>query len=357
MKRTDKIIQIKDDNYHYTHGYYTDNVWIDNDSFIASRSIYQNIDRKEREQVIVNLKEGKIEPLNELKGCIAYIVKDGIVYFATAGQVKAFNTADKSLRIICENPYYSIEYDKPDKSIRIEKGFLHQLSITNNGKYLSGFSADEGKPTKFYVINIQSGEMDLVLEKAFEKPFDVTNHGMICPEDENLLFFAHEGITFYVSNRLWLYDIKQKTARNIAKQKLDADGNLGDCFGHEMWAPDGKGLYFVKYICSPVPPKGICYVDTETGKVDLLYSGFKYWHVGVSPDGRYLVSDTQAAINRSEVILIDREDNTETLIDTARIYGQHPCHPHPQISRDNSKIIYTALDDKGRTYVSVAYLK
>jgi len=124
-----------------------------------------------------------------------------------------------------------------------------------------------------------------------------------------------------------------------------------------MWAPDGKGLYFVKYLCLPTPPRGICYVDVQTGKAELLYTGYRYWHVGVSEDGRYLTADTQTGKDYSEVVLIDLNDNSETVIDKAKTNWTHPCHPHPQISPDNKKVVYTALNEKGRTCVKVAILK
>ena len=70
---------------------------------------------------------------------------------------------------------------------------------------------------------------------------------MICPTDKDLFFFAHEGNTEYISNRLWLYDHKSKTMRNIAKQSLNENGDISECYGHEAWSHNGEGLYFVKY--------------------------------------------------------------------------------------------------------------
>ena len=181
---------------------------------------------------------------------------------------------------------------------------------------------------------------------------------MISPFDKDLFFFAHEGDCRYVSNRLWLYNAETKKSWNIAKQTLNQDGTLGDCFGHEMWAPDGKGIYFAKYAGSPEPPRGICYVDIETGKYELLYTKYKYWHVGVSQDGRYLTADTQYDPHQSEVVIIDRETGEEFVVDMPYMTGRHPCHPHPQLSPDNKKIVYTALSKEGgRTCIKVAYLK
>ena len=78
----------------------------------------------------------------------------------------------------------------------------------------------------------------------------------------------------------------------VLQVTVDINGNLAECFGHESWAPHGKGMYFVKYPVSPQPPKGICYVDLKTREISLLYSGFPYWHVGVSENNRFLLADT-----------------------------------------------------------------
>ncbi len=105
----------------------------------------------------------------------------------------------------------------------------------------------------FVGVRSKHPEIGFFYERNFKKPFNDVAHLMVCPENHELMFFCHEGETFYISNRLWLYDMGTGKEWNIAKQTLDRDGNLGDCFGHEMWTPDGKGLYFVKYDCSSLP--------------------------------------------------------------------------------------------------------
>ena len=179
---------------------------------------------------------------------------------------------------------------------------------------------------------------------------------MICPQNENLFFFAHEGDTRYISNRLWIYDHENKSMKNIAKQRLNSDGELADCFGHEAWAPDGSGMYFIKYDLSPSSLTGICFVDAASGEFDILYSEYKYWHVGVSADGRYLTADTRYPGEWSEIILVDRESGEQKLIDIAPTTKKHPCHPPPILSPDNKKIAYTSLDSRGNTCVKITFI-
>ena len=47
----EKIVTLRDDDYHYTAGYFVTNKWIDNDTFIAVRSTEQNIGDDNNEEL------------------------------------------------------------------------------------------------------------------------------------------------------------------------------------------------------------------------------------------------------------------------------------------------------------------
>ena len=332
----EKIITLTDDKYHYTAGYYVTNKWIDNETFIGVR-FKETVN--DNELIKISLKNMDIDVIDRNILCAGFsTVYNGNVFYNDSKGVVEMNVNSGTKRRICVTDATAFQ-------------------MTTDGKFASVF-VENDEPNRFYRIDIEKGEIEKLYDKMFNKPFNVANHFMISPTDKDIFFFAHEGSTFYVSNRLWIYDAKTGNERNIAKQRLDKDGNVGDCFGHEMWAPDGKGLYFVKYSCSPIKPCGICYVDIKSGEYELLYSKYKYWHVGVSADGRFLTADTQYAPHQSEVVVIDRENGIESVVDMPYMTGVHPCHPHPQLSPDNSKVIYTALDkEDGRTCIKIAYLK
>ena len=351
MIKATKLLEITDDEYHYTAGYYTTNKWIDNDSFVAARSkkphMLLSVCDEPTELVKITLSTGEKKVLcNDSIGFVSYVVYKNLVYYSTGSEMKKINTDTGVITTL----YKETEYTADKKTI------MEMPEITSDGKYLSVYILRENLSTVFLRIDTETGEGVKMCEKLFGKPFYFANHGMICPTDPYKIFFAHEGNTRYISNRLWLYDAKKDEMRNIARQKFDSDNNLGDCFGHEMWAPDGKGLYFVKYIASILPPAGICYVDAETGEYDVLYSKYNYWHVGVSHDGRYLLSDTQYKENDSQVVVIDRQTNEEAVIDTVTATS-HPAHPHPQMSPDNQKLIYTTLSADGKIYIKVVFLE
>jgi len=346
MVQAEKTIFIHDDTYHYTAAYYTTNKWVDADTLVLSRSESETIGAMKPEAcelVLYSCKDQSMKVIcNDITNFNSYVVHQKLVYYTNRTQLRCIDLDTGENRLIYEKDFDEIEaFGGPQ--------------ITNDGKTVSLYANREDFGGFFFTVDTQTGRSRKLLTKRFESPFHFANHGMICPENPDLLFFAHEGNTFYISNRLWLYDAKTDKAWNLAKQSLNQCGNLGDCFGHESWAYDGKGMYFVKYPCSPTPPTGICYVDIGTGKHELLYTSYNYWHVGSSQDGRFLLADTLAP-DHNEVVVIDREDGSETVID--RVKGKaHPAHPHPQMSLDNKKVVYTALDDAGRTGVKITFLK
>lgn len=360
MLTAEKIITITDEQYHYTSAYYTTNKWLDRDTIVLARSKNQTIGVRANpfedhvELVKVSLKDGSKTVLCN-DALTFYAVWRDQVFYSNGYALKAIDVPTGAIRTIYENEACKA-FVHSGKEYSGETLLLQQPHLTNDGKWVAMYIPRKDQASIFLRVNTQTGEAENFLEKQFAHPFYQGNHLMPCPENGDLYFFAHEGTTQYVSNRLWLYDCARKEARNIARQRLNADGDLGDCFGHEMWAPDGKGLYFVKYPCSPEPPRGVCYVDAQSGEYELLYSGFEYWHVGVSGDGQFITADTFAN-GRSGVVVIDRSDDSENLIDTVDITWQHPCHPHPQLCADNSRVSYTALSDAGRTCVKIAYLK
>ena len=343
-----EVSVITDSIYHYSFGYFTANKWIDENRIVLIRGKSYELDEFNRtaELVLADINNGKEEllytfnsakPLKIGAGyCEAYVVSGNTVYFIDVeGEITDY-----------ESVLY--KFDISDRSIKeIYRGknfyFPH---ITNDGKYLN-IELLPDKENGLYgcvVIDTETEIAEIVFSKKFNKPFEDLAHIMICPTDKDKIFFCHEGDTFYVSNRLWMYE-KGKDMKCIAEQRLDTDGNLGDCFGHECWTADGKGLYFVKYNCSPMGPKGISYVNADgTGQRTAIYGKYPYWHVCASPDGRFLASDTQSG-SYSGVCLIDTFTGDEKLLYKAKSSWSHPTHPHPSFNLDGSKIIFHHIID------------
>ena len=325
-------------NYHA--GYYTYNKWVDDRRIVLQK--WEGDDSAPHTHVLHDIETGEERVLCEGAG---FPVVNGGRFYYTKGPslfVGDINTA------IAEKVWHS-EGEFP----------LSYTHVTNDGRYVGLRATPPDGTAVLLVYDNRTGECREIYRKRFREPFPVADHVMICPTDPNLMFFAHEGKTEYISNRLWVADGRTGTARCIAKQNLTPDGDLADCFGHEMWAPDGKGMYFVKYQVSLTPPKGICYVDYATGEIKLVASAFRYWHAGVSADGRKLVADTApdwdtlSPEDDCEVVCIDLERGTETLVARAASTWKHPCHPHPQFSPAADQICFTTLSEHGKVCVGI----
>lgn len=326
-------IRISDSKMHYSVGYFTINCWIDDDNLIVNESDYRS-DFSDSRVYLVNLVEGTKHLLVE--HCGARIVYGRTLYYVWKKNLYSLDIDTMEIKKIC-----NCEYD------------LSMPHITSDGRYISFEMYDNKVGCRgACLVDVVTGEAAEAFYKVFAEPFPTANHVMICPTDHNKIFFSHEGDTHYVSNRLWLYE-KDKGMRCIAKQYLDEDGNLGDCFGHECWAPDGKGLWFVKYPVSPKPPKGLSYVDLEGNQKIAVYGKYPYWHVSCSADGKYLAADTQICkyagpkmesvseedmklVYDSDCCVINLETGEEKAVIRVVTNSKHPCHPHPRFS-PNSK--------------------
>jgi Tol biopolymer transport system component len=122
--------------------------------------------------------------------------------------------------------------------------------------------------------------------------------------------------------------------------------------GHEIWAFDGSGLYFVKYAHSPDKPTGVYFADKRGERHAFVNGDYTYWHVGVSPDDRYAAADTQEP-GRSRIVLIDTATKQSKLLCELPCRGVHPGHPHPSFSPDSRKVTFTFSDEQDTLWVGV----
>lgn len=341
-----EFLRIYKQEYIYSCGYYSQNCWVDNDRLILSRR--RNLSKDNffggTDLILVDTKRKSEKVIcSDNSYGVNHIVFGNTLYYVKEG-----------------NRLCSIDIDTLEKkTVYTCETDIVQPHITADGRYLCWFD-EEGKTFKQTCrrLDLKTGEAEIMVEYGFAPPFYVANHFMICPTNPDIIFFAHEGDTTYITNRLWIAE-KGKEPYNLAEQRLDKNGNLLDCFGHESWASDGKGLYFVKYACSPEPPCGIGYVDLETKQLKILYSKYKYWHVCAAPNGKYLTADigpndlNENDIGCSGVCLIDLEKNTEKILVDVKNGKSHPAHPHPQFNPSCTKICFNDAMEDGTLSVGI----
>lgn len=180
----------------------------------------------------------------------------------------------------------------------------------------------------------------------FADPHPIANHAQINPVYRDQIFFAHEGLT-EMPDRIWSVDTATNTATNLYHQAKKPDGSAGEYVGHETWSHDGERLYFVKYWMSPLPPIGVWFVSRDGSQSGMINGDHPYWHVGVSPDGRYLAADTQVIGGVSKVVVIELATGRSKVIATGLAATNHPAHPHPTFSRSSEIVTFSFLDATG----------
>ena len=335
--------EITDEKYNYSFGYYTENKWLDEKSLVLIRGNTPSISTDKAtdsyaELIIYNVENGEV--------CI---VADGVSSFTD------FLVHGNTVYYVKNSALLSYNSDNGETKELVSKKGIGNVHINSDGRFISAFCCDRSV-SSHYIVNTETGVTELLFEKTFPEPYPFANHGMVSPTDENIYFFAHEGDTKNIFDRMWIYDRRKKEMRNIAKQRVDDNGYPIDCIGHECFAHDGCGLYFVRYHESR-SENGICYADVYGSCMRLLYTGYDYWHVGASESGNYLTADTRnLGGDKSGVVIIDLKSGEEKLIDAPRVTFKHPCHPHPQLSPDDKRLIYHFVSDSGMIGVKIVYL-
>ena len=379
MVTIEKYTEIKYDDYNVHAAYTSENFWVDADRLVLFK---QDKTTGKPYLMLVSLKDGTKEVLDEIDYStdkLSYFVCRNKVIYSTGDKIGILDVDTRENEVVYrleltdreKEILYTDKYTEfRDKIFSGENNLLMLPHATNDGRYISvyrihiNFDSAEAngyipdKYAEFIIIDAVEKKVKYTYQKVFAGSFWVANHLAVNPVNPDIFAFSHEGDACYVPNRIWLYDNTQKRAWNAMKQETDGDNVLLEFIVHELWAPSGRGMYYIKYNGSE-KPSGIGYLDLDTGNKKVLYSAFPYWHCTASMDETMLAGDTQPHPNvgLSKVIIIDTKDGSETVIDTVLETGNHPSHPHPQIAPDNSKVAYTYLDKNGNIAVKIAYLQ
>ena len=375
MRKIKNTVDICEKDYDIYTTYHSQNRWVDSDTIVLWA---KNKKTEKNYFMIVSLKNGTRKILNDNEG---HYVAD-LASYTVSGRNIIYTERDKVFKLNIDSMEEEIIFkiDQDEKILKFlyddnadfkYKSNLIMPHVTNDGKYVSFFliyaNYDTMEPSGYipekysicYVVDIETKKLCYKFQKVFNGSAWVANHFAINPNDHNLVAFSHEGDCALVANRVWFYDNNTEKMYNAAKQKMTEDMDLGEQYTHDVWAPDGRGMYIVKFRDSIIKPCGIVYLDKESLEQEILYTGFDYLHVAASCDDKYLVADTvmDSYTMESEIILIDQEKKTEIPIDKVKVMPVHPCHAHPQMSPDNNKISYTMLRENGDIAVRIACME
>lgn len=257
-------------------------------------------------------------------------------------------------RIYAANPMTGEKYVVSSKPGVI---FKEPLSVNDDGSRLGVYwCSNSGDDYTVGWVDTATGDVHAAAQPGFPEPYPVANHTQVNPADPNLLFFAHEGLAHHIPDRIWSVDTETRQSRNLYVQQKTPDGSIGEYVGHEVWSHDGEKLYFVNYPHSPLQTAGVYYVSKDGTTSGLVSNAFPYWHVGVSPDGRWAAADTMPDQSRSKIVLIDLVTGASRVLCDIRCGDRHPAHPHPTFSPDGNKVTFSFVNDEGDTAVGIIEL-
>ena len=335
-----EYFEISDDKLCVAHCYFTTNSFTsDSKSVVIATFEDDGTTKPPCRYYVLDLESGKYEYLTSAKGWETGGVScENKLYYSEGNKLRCTDIASKQTELIWEAPE--------------NKVFHGSASFTNDGRYLGVYWSENEQNSTFGVFDTKENKMHSAGEVSFMPPFTFADHGMICPTNKEIMFFAHEGSCFYVTDRLWLLDKKTGERRNLFKQRLTESGSNADCVGHESWKRDGSGVFFCKYAVSPEKPTGIHFCDLD-GNVKCINSEAAHWHAAADSQGVYVVSDTGPMGLESDIMLTDTRTGNAVILEHVNRWANHPGHPHPSFSPDCSKVIYAFRKEDGNLAVAV----
>ena len=214
------------------------------------------------------------------------------------------------------------------------------ISITNDGRYLSGYNAG-----KYSRMDTQTGELLArgMNFKGYNSDSLGVGHPIINPEYENLVFFCNEGTTQLIPDRLWLWNIDTDEVYNSFVQGENPNGLTGECSGHEVWNIDGEKMYWVKYTQTQnVGQSGFMRMDKYGKTREYINGDYAIWHCFPAGDDNWVAGDT----NSGQIILANCNTYESYYIAKFRMWNaSHPYQPHPHINFGSTVVSWQMVDD------------
>ncbi|MBD2865639.1 TolB family protein [Paenibacillus oceani] len=326
---------------HVTHQYVSCMSWLtDNRHLVLCVDIDENLRGRFAR---FDTESGEGEIIDSLTWASGVVSRQNTFYYLQGDhRIYAANLVTGETFVVCSKP--GVVFKEP-------------LSVNDDGSRLGVYwCSGSGGDYTIGWVDTATGEVHAAVQPGFAEPYPVANHAQVNPAYSNLLFFAHEGSAHHIPDRIWSVDTGTGLSLNLYVQRSMPDGSLGEYVGHEVWSHDGEKLYFVNYPHSPLRTAGIYYASKDGAVSGLVSDAFPYWHVGVSPDGRWAAADTMPDRSRSKIVLIDLATGAAEVLCDIRCGDRHPGHPHPTFSPDGSKVTFAYMNDEGDIGVGIVDL-
>jgi oligogalacturonide lyase len=197
-----------------------------------------------------------------------------------------------------------------------------------------------GKGFRFYVINTENGDHDVILERQ------KIGHPQVCPDDANLIHYIADMV-----ERTWV--INRDGTENRLIYSRNADKN--EWITHESWLPGRREISFVDW------PHRVRAIDVDT-RQERVIAEFNAWHAMASWDGKMMAADTNFPDNGVHIFDPRKNGAKPRRLCTPgatqlgshwggsfpyadgpiKVYAPQHTHVHPNFAPDNSCIVYSS---------------
>jgi oligogalacturonide lyase len=191
------------------------------------------------------------------------------------------------------------------------------------------------------VVNLETGDAKIIIHGV--QPL---RHCQFCPNDHDLLVYAHEGTWEFIKARMWLIQSDGSGNRRVR----DHDDGDYEAAGHEFWGNTGRRLYFTVRRDGKV---FFSYFDVDANKEVTMFE-LDNEHGTITQDDKYILCDSKRG--EGEMYMVNIATSEVRVLCYQKMSWERKMsrfHPHVTVSYATNKAIYTS-DGFGKPGVFVA---
>ncbi len=324
-----RVTRLTDPEYTCNHLYFHNRSFTPDDKQVVFESTLDG----GKNLFIMELATGEVTQLTEGRQLdyFGYISRDGKrVFFGADGCVRSVDLKTLEEEVIVD----------AQKLVREKVTKCSGAFPSWDGKKLVCFY--EADPDFGLIVkNFETGEEKIIVHG--EQP---VRHCQFCPNDHNLIMYAHEGNWATIKARMWFIQADGSNNRRVR----DHDDGDYEQAGHEFWGNTGKNAYFT------VRREGRVFFsrfDVDTKKETTLFE-LDNEHGTVTMDDRYILCDSKRGDGEMYIVKLETgEARVLCYQKMSWLPNMSMYHPHVTVSYRTNQAIFTT-DAYGNPGVFVA---
>lgn len=324
-----KLMRLTDPAYTCNHLYFHNRSFSPDDKQVVFQSTLDGGNNL----FIMELETGKVTQLTEgyELDYFAYMDREGKrVFFGADGCIKAVDIQSLQEEVIVD----------AQKLVKEKVTKCSGPFPSWDGKRLVCFY--EARPDfGLIVTDLLSGESKVIAHGEQH-----LRHCQFCPNDNDLILYAHEGNWANIKARMWLI---QADGSNNRRVRAHDDGDYEQA-GHEFWGNTGRHVYFTIRRDGKV---FFARYDVDTDSEETLFE-LDNEHGTITQDDHYIITDSKLGKGEMYIVKLDTgEVKVLCYHNMSWKKDMYRFHPHVTVSYKTNKAIFST-DGYGNPGVFVA---